>query len=789
MPNGKPSLRTPLFPDNPKDLTIAQGNTGDCYLLAAADAIIKNPCTFNKLKSMFKQTDEGIEIRLSTKLNVQQEASMRKKHYRYHFDEEKKEHVIFVPQVKVNQIDLTAEVKTNSLAVKLLERITSYFYDAAMPEMADLSDPNAIAPSIQAHELEGRHIGKTSSKFIAEVLSMGHRSLSLEEVNKYAKVLPAPPFYLGLDWGEKDRYGRTDGRHAVRLDSIDNIHVRFANPWDNQEIKSMRLDDLETRNPAMNIFYHSPQARLLMSRLVKILNNEEPTIKNSLFLSDEHAEVLIKHPDLYQKLFNIHEKIGISNEELYQILFVQAKLNHMEIAPLLTFATKEEFAASMQSIQALYEKVTVPKDYELLRQAFNDAVKSKGPTAIIEGLKYYFKGGDGDLSQRITRAGGLREVLTSTPYKDELAKWSSAYNDQKRKIENLYFKLDKSKSIDVIKQEYEQALRRLHESFAANSRTGGLIAELPTEIAMLYSDMIQALITEKKSEMRSHFNEVMSYKNNQRDIALGQFAQAFREVGSQALRNMSNAQMHIYIEKMLDATRLDKFPADKYGAVKNVLQQENIKEYVLPWLIKLHQEYMALVDHYEFEAETGTSAPSLESQLQVHIDTINCSFPSQKIQKDFLGKLPADLQHYFDTFINDFKMDLVSEAQKGYQQIKNNLRTYELKATLEARRAKHDGEENTLLIQFYNQLKKETTVGSNVITEASTELATLKKILEVIFSNGEVELGSISKEQVVQACLHLNWISNEAGNISISDSAPTAVAEAYQSLAENSMRL
>ncbi len=124
-----PSL-TPLFPEENLPITIKQGNTGDCYLLAALDCIFQSKEGYDQIKSLFKEVPGGVEVRIKAArhLTDSNRENMQGK-YAYYYDSVRGEHVFFLSQRRLNEIDNSKDgVDSNSLAVKILERLIPYFF-------------------------------------------------------------------------------------------------------------------------------------------------------------------------------------------------------------------------------------------------------------------------------------------------------------------------------------------------------------------------------------------------------------------------------------------------------------------------------------------------------------------------------------------------------------------------------------------------------------------------------------------------------------------------------------
>ena len=154
---------TPLFPNDNEKITIKQGQTGDCYLLAVLDCVLSSGDEGRKLiESMFtKNPDESITLRiphnahslylLLNNINAK---------YRYAHNAVTNTDEITITKAELERIDANrVEIypgaykhgaSSNSLAVKILEHISSYYFANKWDQ----------GHSIIAHNQDDRYRGK-----------------------------------------------------------------------------------------------------------------------------------------------------------------------------------------------------------------------------------------------------------------------------------------------------------------------------------------------------------------------------------------------------------------------------------------------------------------------------------------------------------------------------------------------------------------------------------------------------------------------------------------------------
>ncbi|MFJ1267676.1 hypothetical protein ACD661_03775 [Legionella lytica] len=246
---------TPLFPEKGQYILIQQGVVGDCYLLCSLDCILNGrPENQDLIRSKFTQTHEGVYLRIkrtdqSHYLNPEK---MQGK-YIYSYDVETDEDVIFIDNQKLEAIDGdSGGVQSNALAVKILERISSYYYVGAW-------DNEGVDASIFAHNIPQRH-QETSTIFVGKLL--GIETTDTRDINAIInlKMLnPNEPIYISIDYGDRDAFGHTVGRHALRIESIipmqnGDYEIVLINPEDNTKQEVFTLSDIKTRNYRFSIF-------------------------------------------------------------------------------------------------------------------------------------------------------------------------------------------------------------------------------------------------------------------------------------------------------------------------------------------------------------------------------------------------------------------------------------------------------------------------------------------------------------------------------------------------------
>lgn len=294
-------MTTPLFPPNDGPITIRQGRGGDCYLLAAVDCLLSTgPEGYAALKSLFVERVGGVEVRIKrTDQSALLQLDKIPGKFIYYYDPKTNQDVFFIDYNRLNQIDLAPEgVKSNSLAIKILERLSSYYY------LNQGWNPQDPAASVMAHNMPYRHVGYETA-FVAKLLGINSQDyLNIYDIVKLKAIRPEEPVYVALDWGEVDVYGQRHGCHALRIDKIipnamspGGYDVVLVNPWDNEKLEYYSLLDLIQRRSRFATFSSNPY-HLDITRTL-------------LGLHENIGKAIYTHPHLLHMLFKIREGNGL----------------------------------------------------------------------------------------------------------------------------------------------------------------------------------------------------------------------------------------------------------------------------------------------------------------------------------------------------------------------------------------------------------------------------------------------------------------------------------------------
>lgn len=288
-------LRTPLFPNDDTLITIQQGKVGSCYLLASLDCILNTSLDGRrKVKSMFTETEDGsVTVRIKrTSYSKYLKPEKVSKKYQHYYDSECDQDVFVIHPTRLDYIDKPSlGVRTNSLAVKIIERLSSYYY------VRDYEGGD-VFESLMAHNSSSRH-GGDAAAFVGKLLDVYCEKVhNLSELIKLKTFRPNQPVYLGMFY--------QTGRHGFRLDKVIvnpsspcGYDVVLVNPWDNQKTEIYSLGEIQNRNARFCVFDANPEAYRVTRMLLRC--------------SDEIRGYVNAHPLLYDMLLDMGRDAFLSS--------------------------------------------------------------------------------------------------------------------------------------------------------------------------------------------------------------------------------------------------------------------------------------------------------------------------------------------------------------------------------------------------------------------------------------------------------------------------------------------
>lgn len=259
-------IMPPLFPENNGPILIQQGNTGDCYLLAALECFFNgSPEGFALIHRLFRKVDGGVEVRFahneySHHLKIEQ---MRGK-YGYRYDRLNNQDVIYISDYRLQEIDSAEEgVITNCLAVKIMERLIPYYFNHPWEAERPVRPNRRMirSDSVNAHNLDKR-FDDSSTGFLAKLWNVRtHENIHIHSMIHLKSIFPDQPIYMSIRHGEPDERGVISTRHAFKIEQLQQDRNKFGqyqfiliNPSNNSIHQRYSQEHIEQHNPIFSIF-------------------------------------------------------------------------------------------------------------------------------------------------------------------------------------------------------------------------------------------------------------------------------------------------------------------------------------------------------------------------------------------------------------------------------------------------------------------------------------------------------------------------------------------------------
>jgi hypothetical protein len=281
-------MPTKLFPKDTELMTMEQGQTGDCFLLASLDCLLHLPEGRAKFKSMFTATSTGVTLRIKkSALSSDLQVKKVEARYGYRYSKATREHVFTISNSRLREIDAddSIGVKTNSLAIKILEHISPYFY------IKTWSHQDAYG-SIEAHNVVGNETRMVDiTAFVSQLLGIeGQKITDVNKIIKLKAINPDYPIYISMEWGEAI-HDVVHDRHALRISKItpnsdgSDYTFEMVNPWDNSKTENYTLTELKLKDPSFIVFSLNKQTSEFNSLLLTLPEDDGKLVFTTTQLS------------------------------------------------------------------------------------------------------------------------------------------------------------------------------------------------------------------------------------------------------------------------------------------------------------------------------------------------------------------------------------------------------------------------------------------------------------------------------------------------------------------------
>jgi len=328
-------LMTPLFTHN--EITqISQGQTGDCYLLAVLDCFMNTgPEGLAYIKSLFTETADAVIVRLKQSALSQNLLQKPHPHFIYQVDDALHEDVFVISKARCLEIDASPDgVQSDSLAVKILERICSYYF---------YNDWQGVSDSLTAHSIRNmtaRHevCPVRSIDFIAQWLSIEVLKIpAMDHLAVIKTILPTLPVYLSMN-GQ-------NARHAFRVEAMTNSGCMLVNPWNNLVREHVDFSVISANNPTIYL----PK-----------IDTHQYTLAGFLLenFADFSSQFAFNLQTIYQAMnLSKHADVYVANGNKNRIQVTLACLDLLLQQPLIVSLPEQQRNVLKQTVVSLKTKI------------------------------------------------------------------------------------------------------------------------------------------------------------------------------------------------------------------------------------------------------------------------------------------------------------------------------------------------------------------------------------------------------------------------------------------------
>ncbi|QMT61054.1 hypothetical protein [Legionella sp. PC997] len=250
---------TPLFPNDNEYVHIRQQQVGDCYLLAHLDCYLNEVAGGRShIKQMFTENSDGsVTVRFPrnhySKFLVWTDITAK---YHYTQDRTTGHDVFTIPKEELQRIDRNQigfnkyGVQSNSLAVKIIEHLSSYYFIGSL----------GTAPNISAmaHNFNNRYERTNAAAgFVSHLLGTQAYPAPVEYIKTMNESISpyTPSTVVDMKYGSPDASGEIHSVHTLRVHRLEVVHEKpgpivyfhLVNPWDNSKTEVFSEEELRKR--------------------------------------------------------------------------------------------------------------------------------------------------------------------------------------------------------------------------------------------------------------------------------------------------------------------------------------------------------------------------------------------------------------------------------------------------------------------------------------------------------------------------------------------------------------
>ncbi|WP_454781978.1 hypothetical protein [Legionella sp. WA2022007384] len=307
----------PLFPNNNEYVYISQQQVGDCYLLAHLDCYLNEVAGGRShIKEMFTENSDGSVTVRFPRNHYSKYLVLTDITAKYHYTQDKTTgHDVFtIPKEELQRIDRNQiefnkyGVQSNSLAVKIIEHLSSYYFTGSLG-----TEPNISAI---AHNFNNRYESTNAAAvFVSHLLGTHAYPAPVEYIKKMKESITpyTPSTVVDMKYGLPDASGEIHSVHTLRIHRLEVVqtesgpivYFHLVNPWDNSKTEVFSEEELRKR-----------EARFF------VLNLDKPreTLNKTLLQCNEYTrQYIYARVNLYKALLSLQTEWGSRSLTMQQL--------------------------------------------------------------------------------------------------------------------------------------------------------------------------------------------------------------------------------------------------------------------------------------------------------------------------------------------------------------------------------------------------------------------------------------------------------------------------------------
>ena len=332
-------MPTDLFPKNNEPITIKQGQLDDCFILATLISIMENPKGLAIIKSMFHEIDGRVEVRIKRNKLVHnllhhKDAGALDGKYHHKFDFNTEEDVFTIFETQLDSIDREIKgVRSNSLAVKILEHIITYYYEPQFPGRQIVNGASQVVTALPGFSsiIQHNRTAKTRSAlspsdFVATLFGIEAFDISVNKISSliaFKQKYPTVPLYISMNYNKVDSQSILHKIHALSVkeiryqpDAPGGYEFILINPWNNTRTETHDLVYILSTSPTFAIYNLDKELKqqICTSFSIPFVDNDPPAKLKKLLFETTNVSAAISIFDAIKVLQTPEETQAITNQ-------------------------------------------------------------------------------------------------------------------------------------------------------------------------------------------------------------------------------------------------------------------------------------------------------------------------------------------------------------------------------------------------------------------------------------------------------------------------------------------